>query len=100
MYAIRSYYEISTDGTPQILFYLSGITIWGYFSESFNTTAKTFTENSAIFGKVYFPRLIMPFAKVASGLIKFGIQFVLFLTVYIYFLVTQEGSVQSNWQIV
>ncbi len=91
--------KISTDGTPKILFYLAGITIWGYFSESFNTTAKTFTENANIFGKVYFPRLIMPFAKVTSGLIKFGIQFTLFMGVYLYYLFTQDGAVNPNWTI-
>lgn len=91
--------QISTDGTPQILFYLAGITIWNYFSESFNTTAKTFTENANIFGKVYFPRLIMPFAKVTSGLIKFGIQFTFFMVVYAYYLFTQDGAVQPNWSI-
>jgi len=91
--------KISTDGVPQILFYLAGITIWNYFAESFNTTAKTFTENANIFGKVYFPRLIMPFAKVTSGLIKFGIQFTFFMAVYIYYLFTQEGAVHPNWSI-
>ncbi len=91
---------ISTDGTPQVLFYLAGITIWNYFAESFNTTAKTFTENAAIFGKVYFPRLIMPFAKVTSGLIKFGIQFAFFMAVYLYFIFTGNASVNPNWTIV
>ncbi len=90
---------ISTDGTPQVLFYLAGITIWNYFAESFNTTAKTFTENAAIFGKVYFPRLIMPFAKVTSGLIKFGIQFTFFMAVYLYFIFTGNATVNPNWTI-
>lgn len=79
---------LSTDGLPQVLFYLSGITIWNYFAESFNTTSKTFSENANIFGKVYFPRLIMPLSKVTSALIKFGIQLALFLAVLIYFLVS------------
>jgi len=91
--------EISTDGTPQALFYLSGITIWNYFAESFNTTAKTFTENANIFGKVYFPRLITPIAKVTSGLIKFMIQFVFFMVVYLYFIFTDNTSVNPNWTI-
>ena len=60
--------KISTDGTPMALFYLSGIVIWNYFAESFNQTSDTFTQNAAIFGKVYFPRLIMPLSKVVSGL--------------------------------
>ena len=91
--------KISTDGVPQPLFYLAGITIWGYFAESFNTTAKTFTENAAIFGKVYFPRLIMPFAKVTSGLIKFGIQFILFMAIYLYYIFSGDSSINPNWNI-
>lgn len=76
--------NISTDGTPQFLFYLAGNTLWLYFSESFNNTAKTFKDNENIFGKVYFPRLIMPLSKVIGGLIKFAIQFTFFLIVYFY----------------
>ena len=83
---------ISTDGQPKILFYLSGIVIWNYFSESFNTTSKTFIENADIFGKVYFPRLIVPLSKVISGLIKFMIQFVFFLLIYFYFLYGVEKT--------
>lgn len=91
--------NISTDGTPQVLFYLAGITIWNYFAESFNTTAKTFTENANIFGKVYFPRLIMPLSKVISALIKFFIQFALFLVIYMYYIFTDNPSVNPNWTI-
>lgn len=76
---------IETDGLPKVLFYFSGIIIWNYFSESFNQTSKTFKENAQVFGKVYFPRLIMPLAKVTSGLIKFGIQFVFFLGVFFWY---------------
>ncbi|MCX7987717.1 MAG: ABC transporter permease [Bacteroidales bacterium] len=90
---------ISTDGVPMILFYLSGVIMWNYFSECFNITAKTFTENAGIFGKVYFPRLIMPLSKVISGLIKFGIQFMLFLLIYLYYLL-YEGSVRPNINLV
>ena len=77
--------NISTDGLPQVLFYLSGIVLWNYFSETFTQTSKTFKENESIFGKVYFPRIIMPMSKIVSGLIKFGIQFGFFLVVYLYF---------------
>ena len=80
--------KISTDGLPQILFYLAGITIWNYFSETLTATSNTFITNANIFGKVYFPRLVMPLSKVFSGLIKFGIQFFLFILVLIYFLIT------------
>lgn len=78
--------KISTDGLPQILFYLAGITIWNYFSETLTSTSNTFIANANIFGKVYFPRLVMPLSKVFSGLIKFGIQFFLFILVLVYFL--------------
>lgn len=77
--------NISTDGLPHILFYLSGVILWNYFSESFITTSKTFTENAHIFGKVYFPRLIIPLSKVISNLIKLFIQFGLFALIYLYF---------------
>lgn len=79
--------KISTDGLPQVLFYLSGITIWYYFSETLTSTSSTFITNANIFGKVYFPRLIMPLSKVISGLIKFAIQFLLFIIVLFYFLI-------------
>jgi len=90
---------ISTDGLPKILFYLSGIVIWNYFSETFNKTAITFKENANIFGKVYFPRLIMPLSKVTSALIVFFIQFSFFLMVYFYFLFSGEYSLQPNLNI-
>ena len=79
---------ISTNGIPKILFYLSGIIIWNYFAESFNATSNTFRENEALFGKVYFPRLLAPLSKVISGLIKFGIQFCLFIAIGIYYAFT------------
>ena len=91
--------KISTDGLPQVLFYLAGITIWNYFAESFNTTSKTFKENANIFGKVYFPRLIMPLSKVTSALIKFAIQLALFLAVFFYFVIIGNESVKPNWHI-
>lgn len=91
--------KISTDGTPMALFYLSGIVIWNYFSESFTQTSDTFMQNSQIFGKVYFPRLIMPLSKVISGLIKFFIQLSFFLLVYAYYLINDPGVVQPNWTI-
>lgn len=77
--------KLSTDGTPAVLFYLSGLTIWNYFADTLNATSRTFTDNAAIFGKVYFPRLIMPLAKVISGLLKFLIQLILFVAFLIYF---------------
>ena len=76
---------IPTDGIPQPLFYLGGICMWQYFSDCLNRTANTFLANAGIFGKVYFPRLIMPIANVTSNLVRFGIQFGLFVIVYIYY---------------
>jgi lipopolysaccharide transport system permease protein len=77
--------KLSTDGAPQIAFYLAGITIWNYFSEALNKTSTVFKDNANLFGKVYFPRLIMPLAIVCSGLMKFAIQFGLFSVVVLYF---------------
>jgi len=76
---------IPTDGIPQALFYLSGITLWNYFSESLTKTSDTFLTNQGIFGKVYFPRLIVPLSITITGLIKMFIQLVVFILVYIYF---------------
>lgn len=81
---------IPTDDIPQPLFYLSGIILWNYFNECFSQTADTFVANSNIFGKVYFPRLIVPLSKVVSALIKFFIQSALFIGVYIFYLTTMD----------
>lgn len=76
---------IPTDGIPQPLFYLAGVCMWQYFSSCLNSTSNTFVANAGIFGKVYFPRLIMPLATVTSNLVRFGIQFGLFAVVYVYY---------------
>jgi len=78
--------KISTDGLPQPMFYLAGIVCWQYFADCLNKTSATFTTNQAIFGKVYFPRLIVPLATVTSNLVRMGIQFLLFIAVYMYFM--------------
>lgn len=77
---------ISTDGIPQAVFYMAGLVCWNYFVDCFNSSNKTFINNQGIFGKVYFPRLVVPLAGAISNLIKFGIQFVLFLGIYFYFM--------------
>lgn len=79
---------ISTDGLPQPMFYLAGIVCWQYFSDCLNKTSSTFTTNQGIFGKVYFPRMIVPLATVASNLVRMGIQFLLFIAVYAYYIIT------------
>jgi len=85
---------ISTDGAPQIAFYLSGIVLWNYFSNSLNQTSTVFTTNANIFGKVYFPRLIMPLAVVTSNLMQFFVQFTLFLGVIVFY--TVQGQLNPN----
>ncbi len=87
--------KLSTDGSPQIAFYLSGITLWNYFSESLTRTASVFKDNAAVMGKVYFPRLIMPLSIVVSGLMKFAIQFALFICVILYFTFV-KGLIHPN----
>lgn len=79
---------IPTDGIQPLLFYMSGITIWNYFSSCLSSTSNTFLSNAGIFGKVYFPRLISPLSTVVSNLVKFGIQFLLLLGFMVYFGIT------------
>lgn len=76
---------ISTGIVPSFLFNLAGITIWNYFTACLNDTSDTFKRNASIFGKVYFPRIIMPLSVVVSNLLKFGIQFLIFIIFYLYF---------------
>ena len=86
---------ISTDGLPKILFYLAGITAWNYFADCLTKTADVFKTNEHIFGKVYFPRVVVPLSIVLSHLVKFGIQFLIFLAVYLYFFFS-GAPVQPN----
>jgi lipopolysaccharide transport system permease protein len=78
--------SIPTDGLPKVLFYLCGITCWNYFAECVTKTSNTFVANSGIFGKVYFPRLILPLSIIITNLLKFSIQFLLFLGILFYYL--------------
>lgn len=77
--------KMSTDGIPQPLFYLAGNVCWFYFSDCLNQTSSTFTANAGMFGKVYFPRLVVPISTVMSNLLRFGIQLGLFIVMYLYF---------------
>jgi len=77
---------ISTDGIPPVLFYMSGNIAWSYFADGLTKTSTVFKDNASIFGKVYFPRLIMPVSIIISNLVKFSVQFLLFLLVMIYYL--------------
>lgn len=89
--------QISTDGLPQPLFYLAGICMWQYFADCLNKTSSTFTTNASIFGKVYFPRLIVPLSTVTSNLIRFGIQFLLFMIVYAYYALFTPVIIHTNF---
>ena len=91
--------KLSTDGVPQILFYMSGITIWNYFSESLTKTSSVFTSNAGMFGKVYFPRLIMPLAIVTSSLMKFAVQFGIFLLILLYFVIFTNDVQPNVWML-
>lgn len=86
---------IPTDGVPQILFYMGGNTVWGFFAACLNGTASTFTGNANVFGKVYFPRLVSPISTVLSSVVDFLIQLAMFLVFWVYFLVT--GQVSPNY---
>lgn len=88
--------QISTDGLPQILFYMCGVTLWTYFSDTLTKTSDTFTANANIFGKVYFPRMIVPLSVVVSNLIKLGVQFLLFLILWIYYLISSDRIHPTN----
>lgn len=76
---------LSTDGLPQPLFYMAGITAWNYFADCLTKTSTVFRDNAQIFGKVYFPRLIMPLSIVVSNLVRFGVQFLLFVLMMLYY---------------
>ena len=87
---------IPTDGVPQPLFYLAGVCMWQYFADCLNATSNTFVTNAGIFGKVYFPRLISPISNVISNLLRFAIQFGLFVVVYIFYVI-KGVPVCPNW---
>jgi len=87
---------IPTDGVPQPLFYLCGVCMWQYFADCLTKTSNTFVSNAGIFGKVYFPRLIMPIENVISNLVRFGIQVGLFIVVYIVYVVL-GNIICPNW---
>ena len=89
--------NIPTDGMPQIVFYMLGTTVWTYFSSCLTKTSSTFTANAAIFGKVYFPRLVTPISTVISGLINFGVQFLMFLGFMAYFMIKGSPIEPNLW---
>ncbi|MEN9638453.1 MAG: hypothetical protein RLZZ262_321 [Bacteroidota bacterium] len=86
--------KIETGETPQPLFYLSGIVLWTYFSECLVKTSTVFKDNTSIFGKVYFPRLIVPLSIVVSNLLKLGIQSLLFILILLYYIFFKDYSIE------
>jgi lipopolysaccharide transport system permease protein len=91
---------LSTDGLPPVLFYLCGQLGWNYFSQTFASNSTTFVTNSALFSKVYFPRLVVPVAALVSNLIAFAIQFATFIGFYLYFkYVLQAGGFGIGWTV-
>lgn len=87
--------KLSTDGAPQLLFYLAGNAIWSYFSSNLSGNSSTFTSNAGLFGKVYFPRLTVPISGMFSYAIKFAIQMILVLILIGYYCIT--GTLHPNW---
>ena len=86
---------IPVDGLPKPLFYLAGTIIWNYFADCLNKTSTVFKDNAGILGKVYFPRLIMPLSIVLSNLIRFAVQFLLFIILYIIFILKGEHIIPN-----
>jgi lipopolysaccharide transport system permease protein len=89
---------ISTGSVPAFLFNLAGITCWNYFKDCLTETSDTFKKNEAIFGKVYFPRVIMPMSTIFSNLLKFGIQMFIFVCFYVYY-AFQDMPVNLGWEL-
>ena len=85
--------KMSTDGVPQPLFYMAGNVCWFYFADCLNQTSRTFTDNQAMFGKVYFPRLVVPIATVVSNLLRFAIQLALFAALWVFFNLNDNANV-------
>jgi lipopolysaccharide transport system permease protein len=88
--------KLPTDGLPKFLFYMSGTVVWSYFATCLTNTSNTFAQNATLFGKVYFPRMVVPIAILISSLITFLIQFGLFILFILYFVV-RGTLIQPNW---
>ncbi|MDJ1471632.1 ABC transporter permease [Xanthocytophaga flava] len=94
-----SIFKMSTNGMPRILFYLPGIALWTLFSNTLLSTASTFNANAGIFGKVYFPRLIVPINVAVNSLIAFGMQLILFIVIIIIYLI-KGIDIRITWLII
>ena len=96
MFVFGNLAGISTDGIPQPLFYFSGIILWNYFADCLNRNSKIFIENQAIFGKVYFPRLVVPISITMSNLVRFFIQFFIFIIIYLFYVCQPDVNIAPN----
>jgi len=90
---------ISTDGIPQPLFYMAGITMWNYFSTCFTSCSEVFSHNANVFGKVYFPRLVVPLSSCTSNLIRMLIQLLMFIAIYIYYIATGQFTATLSFSV-
>jgi lipopolysaccharide transport system permease protein len=99
LFVFGSLAGLGPQGVPGFLFYMSGPILWQYFQDTFTKTASTFIDNQAVFGKVYFPRLIMPLTVLISGLLKFGVQLCLLLCAIVYYYF-QANTFSMQWEIV
>lgn len=88
--------KLGTDGKPPLLFYLSSTVLWAYFAECLVTTSSTFTANASVFGKVYFPRVLLPLAKVVSTLVKVAIQMILLAVAYAAYIFMGKYTFEVN----
>ena len=89
--------SLPTDGLPQFLFYMSGTVIWAYFADCLNKTSNTFVQNSNLFGKVYFPRLVVPISILISNMITFLIQLALFVAFVLFFMLSGSAIQPNVW---
>lgn len=90
---------ISTDGIPQPLFYMAGITLWNYFSDCFTSCSDVFGANANVFGKVYFPRLVVPLSACSSNLLRMLIQLTMFVLIYLYYVIFCDFSPELSWSL-
>ena len=92
--------KINTNGQPDFLFFMLGVTAWNYFATCLTKSATTFTSNAGVFGKVYFPRLVMPLSTILTNLLTFAIQFVVFLLFFAFYWLHGAHNVDPNWRVI
>jgi lipopolysaccharide transport system permease protein len=92
--------RVSTNGQPDFLFFMLGVTAWNYFATCLNKAALTFTSNAGVFGKVYFPRLVVPLSMILTNLLTFAIQFGVFLVFFCFYWLHGAHNVHPNWRVI